>query len=38
MLILIALLALGAAVWLVRGALRSLHGLPKRNSDVGFFI
>ncbi len=38
MLILFGLLALGAGVWLVRALLGSLHGVPKRNSDVGFFI
>lgn len=38
MLILSGLLALGAGVWFVRGVLRSLHSLPKRNSDVGFYI
>ncbi len=38
MLILSGLLALGACVWFVRDLLRSLNALPKRNSDVGFFI
>ncbi len=38
MLILSGLLALCAGVWFVRGVLRPLRGLPKRNSDFGFFI